>query len=98
MPAGSQVQGLRMMLLDERGLPAEQAVAGKITASWKKGSKKVSWKGEAIKLPSFQVRPVVMLQDKNISMCCLEAQVNSVSVCFLLLMSHLFYWIIFFWH
>ena len=44
-----------MQLLDEGGAPAKQAVAGKLTASWKKGCKKVAWDGQPVKLPSVPV-------------------------------------------
>lgn len=53
--AGTPVTGLRMVLLDASGAPARQSLAGKITASWKNGSKKVTWQGEPIKLPALSV-------------------------------------------
>lgn len=44
--------GLRLVLLDGGGAPARQAVEGRLTASWKKGQKRVTWEGGAIKLPA----------------------------------------------
>lgn len=50
-----------MALLDESGQPAAHEVAGKVTLSWRSGSKKVTWGEKAstatpgIKLPPAKV-------------------------------------------
>ncbi|PRW58303.1 Structural maintenance of chromosomes flexible hinge domain-containing 1 [Chlorella sorokiniana] len=57
LPAGSSAGGLKVALLDESGQPAACEVAGKVTLSWRSGSKKVTWGSQAstatpgIKLP-----------------------------------------------
>ncbi len=54
--------GLKVALLDESGQPAAHEVAGKVTLSWRSGSKKVTWGAQAatatpgIKLPPAKVR------------------------------------------
>lgn len=50
------VSGLRIALLDESGAPSAQQVPGKITVSWRGGSKKITWGGEPLKLPGPTVR------------------------------------------
>ena len=49
------VAGLRMILVDGSGAPAAPGVAGKMTLSWKSGSKKAMWDGESLKIPAFSV-------------------------------------------
>ena len=50
------------MLLDESGEPAAQEVAGRITASWRSGSKKANWTAsEPLKLPIAKVLPLLLL-------------------------------------
>jgi len=51
------VSGIRIVLVDEGGNPAAQEVSGKITVSWRGGSKKATWCGEGLKLPAFKVWP-----------------------------------------
>ena len=54
--------GLKVALLDESMQPAAHEVAGKVTLSWRSGSKKVTWGAQAstatpgIKLPPAKVR------------------------------------------
>lgn len=52
--AGSSLAGLRIALINECGEPADK-VAGKLTVSWHRGCKTVTWKGDTIKLPSIKV-------------------------------------------
>lgn len=57
--AGSSLGGLKLVLLDEAGAPAAMPVTGKVTVSWHRGHKKISWKGEPIKLPVVKVNDTV---------------------------------------
>ena len=50
------MSGLRLVLLDESGEPAAQEVVGRITLSWRSGSKKANWAAsEPLKLPPAKV-------------------------------------------
>ena len=56
------MSGLRAVLLDESGAPAAGELAGKVTLSWRSGSKKTTWGAAAatatpgIKLPAAKAR------------------------------------------
>lgn len=60
-PFSAAASGLKVALLDESGQPAAHEVAGKVTLSWRSGSKKVTWGAQAstatpgIKLPPAKV-------------------------------------------
>lgn len=55
LPAGSSLPGLRLALLDGGGGRVERSVAGRVTVSWHRGSKRLAWKGEAVRLPTLPV-------------------------------------------
>ncbi|GLC56261.1 hypothetical protein PLESTB_001085700 [Pleodorina starrii] len=58
VPAGTQLCGLSLALLDEGGRPAEPGFKGKLQVSWSKGSKKVkvTEEGSRLDLPPLAVR------------------------------------------
>lgn len=55
------VSGLRVVLVDESGQPSAQELAGKLTVSWRSGSKKSTWGSQTgtasvgLKLPPAKV-------------------------------------------
>jgi hypothetical protein len=49
-----------MILVDGSGAPAAPGVAGKMTLSWKSGSKKAMWDGESLKIPAFSVSHLLL--------------------------------------
>lgn len=53
--AGSTISGLRLYLVDASGQDAAATVNGKVIVSWRKGSKRISWDGTPIKLPTIKV-------------------------------------------
>lgn len=57
--AGYSQGSIRLMLLDESGAPAALPVTGKVHVSWHSGAKKITWKGEPIKLPSLRAPELV---------------------------------------
>lgn len=52
---GSSISGLRLSLVDSSGQDAATTVNGKVIVSWRKGSKRISWDGSPIKLPTIKV-------------------------------------------
>ncbi|KAL4529033.1 hypothetical protein Ndes2526B_g06875 [Nannochloris sp. 'desiccata'] len=57
--AGYSQGSIRLMLLDESGAPAALPVTGRVHVSWHPGAKKITWKGEPIKLPSLRAPELV---------------------------------------
>jgi hypothetical protein len=57
--AGYSQGSIQLMLLDESGAPAALPVTGRVHVSWHSGGKKITWKGESIKLPSLRAPELV---------------------------------------
>lgn len=53
--AGSSVKSLYLSLLDEALDPCSRSLACKVFVSWRTGSKRVTWSGQAIKLPTIKL-------------------------------------------
>eukprot|EP00887_Chlorella_sp_A99_P005757 scaffold1.g5757.t1 len=57
VPAGEQVTGLELVLLDASGALARQVTPGKVSVSWRSGCPKRTWEGQALKLPTKLAAP-----------------------------------------